>query len=207
MRLLGSTAASEKAISDADAKAAHDAEAAAQKERRREQHLRAQQAGKESEEIRRLNLEDGVDALDDDAAADLNLLENFVGMSLPGDEILDALIVCAPWDSVGARLRWRVKMQPGTVKKGKAVREILGHWGKAVGEKEKRRMVGVGEEGYEEDRVMRREGELVRGFREGEVVGVVPVGKCRVVVGGGGERSKASAGKGKRGGRGSKKAR
>ncbi|MCJ1396628.1 hypothetical protein MMC18_009519 [Xylographa bjoerkii] len=207
LRLLGSTAAQQKVTSDADSKAARDAEAAAQKERRREQHLRAQQTGKESEETRRQNLEAGLGDDEDGEGVNLGLLENFVGIPLPGDEILDALVVCAPWDAIGARLRWRVKMQPGTVKKGKAVREILGHWGREVGDREKRKAVAVGEDGYEEETVRRREGELVKALKEGEVVGVVPVGRCRVVVGGGGERSKAAAGKGKRGGRGSKKAR
>ena len=207
LRLLGSTAAQQKAALDADTKTTRDAEAAAQKERRREQHLRTQQSGKESEVLRRQNLEAGLDGEDDDESADLGLLENFVGMPLPGDEILDALVVCAPWDAIGARLRWRVKMQPGTLKKGKAVREILGHWGREVGDREKKKVLGAGEDGFEEDRMRRREGELVKALKEGEVVGVIPVGKCRVVVGGGGERSKAAAGKGKRGGRGSKKAR
>ncbi|MCJ1413692.1 hypothetical protein MMC32_000016 [Xylographa parallela] len=205
LRLLGSTTAQQKAVSDADSKATREAEAAAQKERRREQHRRAQQSGKESEELRRQNLEAGLGDEDEDEGVDLGLLENFVGMPLPGDEILDALVVCAPWDAIGARLRWRVKMQPGTLKKGKAVREILGHWGREVGDREKKKALGVGEDGYEEERMKRREGELVKALKEGEVVGVVPVGKCRVVVGGGGERSKAAAGKGKRGGRGSKK--
>ncbi|MCJ1281805.1 hypothetical protein MMC26_001128 [Xylographa opegraphella] len=205
LRLLGSTAGQQKAASDAESKAVRDAEAAAQKERRREQHLRAQQSGKESEELRRQNLEAGLGDEDVDEGADLRVLESFVGMPLPGDEILDALVVCAPWDAIGARLRWRVKMQPGTVKKGKALREILGHWGKEVGDREKRKVLGVGD-GFEEDVMKRREGELVKALKEGEVVGVIPVGKCRVVVGGGGERSKAAAGKGKRGGRGSKKA-
>ena len=207
LRLLGSTAAQQKVASDADTKAAHNAEVAAQKERRREQHLRAQQSGKESEELRRQNLEAGLGDEDEDEGIDLGILENFVGMPLPGDDILDALVVCAPWDAIGVRLRWRVKMQPGTLKKGKAVREILGHWGRELGNREKKKAVGVGEDGFEEERMRRREGELVKALKEGEVVGVVPVGKCRVVVGSGGERSKAAAGKGKRGGRGSKKTR
>ncbi|MCJ1379625.1 hypothetical protein MMC17_002727 [Xylographa soralifera] len=207
LRLLGSTAAQQTAASKADSKAARDAEAAAQKERLREQHLRAQQSGKASEELRRQNLEAGLADEDEDEGIDLGLLENFVGMPLPGDDILDALVVCAPWDAIGARLRWRVKIQPGVVKKGKAVREILGHWGREVGDREKKKAPGVGEDGHEEEMMRRREGELVKALKEGEVVGVVPVGKCRVVVGGGGERSKAAAGKGKRGGRGGKKAR
>ena len=206
LRLLGSAAAQEKHVSDAEAKAVREAELAAQKERRREQHLRAQQAGKESEEIRRLNMEEGIETLEESEEAELGLLDAFVGMPLPGDEILDALVVCAPWDALGSRLRWRVKMQPGTVKKGKAVREILGGWGKAIAEREKRKGPREGEE--EMEKVARREGELVKGLRDVEVVGVVPVGKCRVVMGGGGaEKGRGAGGKAKRGGKGSKKIR
>ena len=221
LRLLGSTAAQEKSLSDATSKADRDAALAAQKARRREQHLRSAQAGKEAEEIRRLNMEEGIETLDEEEEAELGLLDAFVGIPLPGDEILDALVVCGPWDAVGGRCRWRIKMQPGAVKKGKAVREILGKWGMEIGEREKkgRRKGGPGEgegEGEEkreeEERMRRREGELVRGLREQEVVGVVPVGKVRVVMGGGADSKgkgggATGGGKGKRGGRGSKKQR
>ena len=207
LRLLGSTTGQEKAKSEVEAKAAREAELAAQKERRREQHLRAQQAGKEAEELRRLNLEEGIDTLDEDEVAELSMLDNFVGTPLPGDKILDALVMCGPWDAMGGKFRWRVKLQPGTTKKGKAVREILGHWGKSIAEKEKRKPKALGEEGYEEEKLARREGELLKGLKEGEVVGVIPVGRLRVAVGGSaGEKSRAAPnGKGKRGGRGSKK--
>ncbi|KAL9117817.1 MAG: hypothetical protein Q9187_005638, partial [Circinaria calcarea] len=175
LRLLGSAAATEKAAADAVSKAERDAALAAQKERRREQHQRTVQAGKELEEIRRLNLEEGLVTLDSDEEAELTLLDSWVGTPLPGDEILDLLVVCAPWDAIGSKLRWRVKMQPGAMKKGKAVREILGSWVKGIGDRErKKRMPGVGDEGFEEERGMRREGELIRGLRKQEIVGVVP---------------------------------
>ena len=202
LRLLGSAAAQEKKVSDASAKAEREAELTAQKQRRREQHLRSQQAGKESEELRRLNMDEGLEHLDENEEVEMGLLDTFVGMPLPGDEILDLLVVCAPWDAVGARLRWRVKMQPGTVKKGKAVREILGSWGKSITEREKR---GKKEADEALEKLIKRETELVKGLRDVEVVGVVPVGKCRVVVAGGTEKGRAGGGKGKRGGRGSKK--
>ncbi|MCJ1251448.1 hypothetical protein MMC30_008681 [Trapelia coarctata] len=208
MRLLGSKAGQERSSSEATSKAAREAEFAAQKERRREQHLKSQQAGKESEELRRLNLEEGIETLDEEEVAEMGTLENFVGTPLPGDEILDVLVVCGPWDAMGGRLRWRVKIQPGTAKKGKAVREILGAWRQGIIDREKRKRPGAGEEEEGEDQVGRREGELIKGLREVEVLGVVPVGKCRVMVGGG-EKSRGAgvAGKGKRGGRGSKKSR
>lgn len=208
LHLLGSPAGQEKSSSDATSKAAREAELAAQKERRREQHVKAQQAGKESEELRRLNLEEGIETLDEEEVAELGILENFVGMPLPRDEVLDVLVVCGPWDAMGGRLKWRVKIQPGTAKKGKAVKEILGAWRQGISDREKRKRPGVGEEEGGEDKVARREGELIKGLREVEVVGVVPVGKCRVMVAGGEKsRSAGAAGKGKRGGRGSKKAR
>ncbi|MCJ1482278.1 hypothetical protein MMC06_002441 [Schaereria dolodes] len=210
LRLLGSAAAVEKSQSDAATKAQGEADLAAQKARRREQHQRTAEAGKEAEEMRRLNMEEGIETLDEDEEAELGLLDCFVGMPLPGDEILDCLVVCGPWDSLGGRCRWRVKIQPGAVKKGKAVREILGKWGADIGEKEKRKGVKEGEEGGEEEKMRRREGGLIRGLREVEIVGVVPVGKCRVVLGGGGDKSRGTGGgggKSKRGGRGSKKAR
>ena len=211
MRLLGSAAAQEKATEDAAAKATKEEGLAEQKERRRRQHALAAEKGKEAEEIRRLNFEEGIETLDEDEVQELNDLDAFVGAPLPGDEILDALVVCGPWDAIGGRCRWRVKLQPGTVKKGKAVREVLGTWTKMIADREKKKRPGAGEgnEVMAEEKVRRREGELIRALREVEIVGVVPVGKVRVVMGTGETGSKARgggvAGKGKRGGKGGKK--
>ena len=214
MRLLGSAAAQEKATEDAATKATKEEELAAQKERRRKQHALAAEKGKEAEEIRRLNFEEGIETLDEDEVQELSDLDAFVGAPLPGDEILDALVVCGPWDAIGGRCRWRVKLQPGTVKKGKAVREILGTWTKVIADREKKKRPGAGEGNEvmaEEEKVRRREGELIRALREVEVVGVVPVGKVRMVMGtgeaGGKGRGGGVAGKGKRGGKGGKKQR
>ncbi len=214
MRLLGSAAAQEKATEDAAAKVTKEEELAAQKERRRKQHALAAEKGKEAEEIRRLNFEEGIETLDEDEVQELSDLDTFVGAALPGDEILDALVVCGPWDAIGGRCRWRVKLQPGTVKKGKAVREILGIWAKVIADREKKKRPGAGEGNEvmaEEEKVRRREAELIRALREAEIVGVVPVGKVRMVMGtgeaGGKGRGVGGVGKGKRGGKGSKKQR
>ncbi|KAI4200196.1 MAG: hypothetical protein LQ346_002430 [Caloplaca aetnensis] len=213
LRLLGS-AATHKTAEDAAAKAAKERELAAQKQRRRQQHVIATEKGKEAEEIRRLNLEEGLETLDPTEAEALEDLEAFIGTPLPGDEILDILVVCGPWDAIGTRCRWRVKMQPGATKKGKAVREVLSTWTKAIEIREKKKRAGAGEGNeimMEEEKTRRREGELLRGLREQEIVGVVPVGKVRVVMGAEGSGAKSrgapAAGKGKRGGRGSKKKR
>lgn len=209
LRLLGSTASSEKATDDAASKAAREAEAEKQRQRRREQHARAAAAGKEEEEKRakRLEGEEDNEEHGEGENEELIMLEALVGTPLPGDEILDAIVMCAPWDAVGSKFRWRVKMQPGAMKKGKAVKEILAKWNTQILQTDKRRPRAAEDETeaqfaeYEELR--KREAELIKSLREQEVVGTVPVGKVRVVMGGG----EATKGSGKGGGKGQGKGR
>ena len=214
MRLLGSAAAQEKATEDAASKAEKKKELAAQKERRRKQHALATEKSKEAEEIRKLDFEEGIETLEDNEVEGLGELDAFVGAPLPGDDILDALVVCGPWDAIGGRYKWRAKMQPGTTKKGKAVREILGKWNGIVTGREKKKGPGSGEGGeamLKEEKMRTREGELIKAIREPEIVGVIPVGKVKVVMGpgdaGGKVKGGGGAGKAKRGGKGSKKQR
>lgn len=212
LRLLGSAAA-RKVSDDAMAQVAKEEYLAAQKRRRQQQHELAKQKGKEDEEIRKLNLEEGLETLDAAEAEALDGLEAYVGTPFAGDEIIDALVVCGPWDAIGTRCQWRAKMQPGTTKKGKAVREILATWTRAIEYREKKRLGAdeCNELMMEEEKIRGREGELLRGLREPEVIGVVPVGKVRVVMGPEGVDAKrkggGAAGKSRRGGRGSKKPR
>ncbi|KAL9005904.1 MAG: hypothetical protein Q9188_001318 [Gyalolechia gomerana] len=211
LRLLGS-AATHKSTDDTAAKLAKEEHLAAQKRRRQQQHIMAIQKGKEEEEIRMLNLEEGLETLDATEAEALEDLEAYVGTPFAGDEIIDALVVCGPWDAIGTRCRWRAKMQPGSTKKGKAVREVLATWTRVIENRDKKKRPGAGEGNepmVEEEKVLKREGELLRGLRESEVVGIVPVGKVRVVMGAEGSGVKGKGGgpadKSKRGGRGSKK--
>lgn len=206
LRLLGS-AATQKATDVSAAKAAKEDELAAQKQRRRQEHLVATNRGRQEEEIRRMNLEKDLGIWDQGEAEAWEDLEAYIGTPSAGDEILDALVVCGPWDAIGTRCKWRVKMQPGSVKKGKAVREILATWTKAIQDREKKKRPGAGEGNDDmigEEMIRRREGELLRGLREQEIVGVVPVGNVRVFMGGEGS---GVGGKGKRGARGNKKQR
>ena len=214
MRLLGSSAAQDKAAEDAGARAEKDKELAAQKERRRRQHALADERGREAEELRKLDFEEGTETLDDNNELEgFGDLDAFVGAPLPGDEILDALVVCGPWDAIGGRCKWRAKIQPGITKKGKAVREILGKWNGILMEREKKGRSGNGEgaEATEEKMLRMREGELIKAIREPEVIGVVPVGKLRVVMvkgeAGGKGNGVGGAGKSNKGGKGIKKQR
>ena len=211
MRLLGSAAAQEHFTEDAAAKADKEKELTAQRERRRKQHALAAEKGKEAEELRKLKFEGSIETLDDIEFEGLGDLDAFVGAPLPGDEILDALVVCGPWDAIGGRYKWREKLQPGTTKKGKAVREILGKWNGIVRDREKSGRFGRGEGNIivlEEEKTRMREGELIKAIREPETVGVIPVGKIRVVGETGGKgKGGGGARKGRTGGKGTKKQR
>ncbi|KAL9042991.1 MAG: hypothetical protein Q9180_000191 [Flavoplaca navasiana] len=211
LRLLGS-AATQKVAQDIDARAVKEEQMAAQKQRRRQQHIVATQRGMEEEESRRANFEEGLVTVDQAEVEALESLEAYVGMPSSGDDVLDALVMCGPWDAIGTRCRWKAKLQPGSTKKGKAVREILGTWIKLIADREKKKRAGAGQGNeimIDDEEIRRREGHMLQGIKEAEVVGNIPVGKVRVVLGaeGSGGRGKGARGATKRGGRGSKKQR
>ncbi|KAK2882364.1 hypothetical protein FQN49_000419 [Arthroderma sp. PD_2] len=126
LRLLGS--APEPSTANANkmkTKADIEAEREAQKERRRAQHERALQAVKRQQEaFARQSTED---ASGEDHKIDLSLLPALVGTPVEGDDIEAAVPVCAPWSALG-QYKYRAKLQPGKIKKGKAVKDILGKW-------------------------------------------------------------------------------
>ena len=147
--------------------------------RLREQHQRAQAVGL-AEEARRHQQGAG-DAEDDDEEDIDTPLDSLFPDPYDDDVILDAIPVCAPWGAMG-RYKYRVKLQPGAQKKGKAVREVLHGW--------------VGDKG----RMRGKEKELVTGWKETEAIACVGVGKVKVFgeagKGGGGDKGKGK-GKGK----------
>jgi predicted ribosome quality control (RQC) complex YloA/Tae2 family protein len=215
MARLGSKADSHRKATEAAARKAKEEKEMADKQRRREQHLHKQAIGKAAEEARRAGMnqtkadstaaaadddEDaGTDADDATKKRDLLDLHSLVGRPLPGDEILAAIPICAPWTAL-ATMKYKVKLQPGTAKKGKACREVLGKW---QADAKDARNVDVKSE--DRERVWPREAELIAGLRDTEIIAVVPVGRLKVVIAGG---KAAQKGKGKasnRGGRGSKR--
>lgn len=226
LQLLGSTKAQEKKETAAMEKAARDAKAAADKERRKAQHDRA--AAAERKRMERLAAGRDGEADDGDNSNDqedrevleqekreLANLDVLVGNPTPDDKMVAALPIVAPWSAL-AKYKYKVKLQPGSVKKGKAVREIVGRWVEAG--KMGPRVVDPA--ARDRDKVWGREVECIKAWRVEEVIGCLPVGKVRIVqgggVGGGGGSNAAGGGsggkargKGKgggaRGGKGSKK--
>ncbi|QKX58830.1 uncharacterized protein TRUGW13939_05958 [Talaromyces rugulosus] len=214
LRLLGSNANANKAAEAAAAKAKQEADLEAQRRRRRAQHERAAQAERKRQEQLQQNGEEGggggggVDDEEETAkyeAEDMSWLPALVGTPLPEDEVLAALPVAAPWPAL-ARFKYRAKLQPGNVKKGKAIKEILGHWiieagGSPDGGKTAKKViaddVAEGMERATAERMRAHEAGLLKGWRDVEVMNTLPVGKVRIVSGG-----SATAGGGGGGGKG-----
>jgi hypothetical protein len=201
-QLIGASAGAEKARVEAEAKAQREAELAFQKERRKAQHQRTREETAAHEKLRREKMEQGIDEVDEAEEEQMAAIDALVGTPLRGDEILEAIPFCAPWAAMG-KTKYKVKLQPGAQKKGKAIKEIIGRWLIASQGK------GVMDEKCEDpERMWPREVELLKGWKVEEVTNTIPVGKVRVMMAGGSTNSasKGSASqKGKAGGRGSKK--
>ncbi|KAI1104548.1 hypothetical protein F4804DRAFT_341750 [Jackrogersella minutella] len=187
--LIGATAGKQKAEAEAKAKEEREAQRLATLERRRAQHQRQQREVAEHEEVRKMMLEEGIETLNAEEAASLTPLDALVGTPIPGDEILEAIAVCAPYSALG-RCKYKVKLQPGTQKKGKAVKEVLESWKSASTKK------GVLDEKSEDkEKMWPREVELFKALKPEEIINVVPVGKLRVMLSGaGGSGGKATRG-------------
>lgn len=204
--LIGAAKGRQKAEAEARARAEKQAEEEARRERRKQAQLKQQKKLAEHEEVRRLMLDEGLEVLDENEAELATPLDALVGFPLPGDEILEVVPVCAPWAAM-AKCKYKVKLQPGTTKKGKAVKEILERW-KSVDASKKGY---VDEAARDPERMWPREVELLRGVKPEEANNVVPVSKVTVMVSGGSAAKGGGGGKGKgggqkgKGGRGGKK--
>ena len=204
MRLLGSKAGDEKREAEDTAKANSESVEEA-RARRRAQHEKTQREGLLAEEARQRALEaGGGDDLEEEEMAEITDLDALVGAPLPGDEILEAIPVCAPWIAL-SKYKYKAKLQPGQQKKGKAVRQILDIWVKA-GSNPK----ALDAKAEDKEKIWPREAELIKGWREAEIMGVIPVKSVRVMISGGtGGAAKPVKGqrgaKSGRGGKGSKK--
>ncbi|OIW31224.1 hypothetical protein CONLIGDRAFT_713681 [Coniochaeta ligniaria NRRL 30616] len=198
--LTGTAVARRRAEEEAAAKAARAAEAAAAVERKKQAEERRLRQAAEHEEVRRVMLEEGVEVLDEVEADQVGIVDGLVGSPLPGDEILEIVPVCAPWSALG-KCKYKAKIQPGSQKKGKAVKEIVERWRIAGGKKSV-----VDEGGQDPERMWPREVELIKGLKTEEAYNCVPVRTVRVMLaggsagGGGGGKSGGSGKNGKSGG-------
>ncbi|KAL2884975.1 DUF814 domain-containing protein [Ceratocystis lukuohia] len=197
--LLGATVGRQKAEAEAKAKAQREAEAEAAKARRRAQHEKHQREAAAHEIRRRKQIEADGNSPDDDDEEEpdfVSALECLVATPVPGDDVLEAIPVSAPWTSM-TRIKYKVKLQPGAIKKGKAVREILERWKVAAASKG-----AIDDRAQDTERMWPREVELLRGLKPEEVVNVIPVSKVRVMISGGSVGGGGGGGGGGAGGKG-----
>ncbi|KAI0540348.1 hypothetical protein GGR58DRAFT_142731 [Xylaria digitata] len=200
--LIGAAAGRQRAEAEAKAKAERDAALEAARARRRAQHQRQQRETAEHEEVRKLMLDEGIETLDPDEVANLSPLDDLVGTPLPGDEILEVVALCAPYAALG-RCKYKVKLQPGTQKKGKAVKEILEGWKAASNKKGV-----VDEKSMDKERMWPREVDLIKAIKPEDVINTVPLKSLKVMSSGGASGGGGSGGgqaKGKGSGKGGKK--
>lgn len=204
-QLIGAAKGREKAEAEAKAKAERAAELQAREERRKQAQQKHKQKMAEHEEIRKTMLAEGVEVLDDEEEQAATPLDALVGTPFLGDEILEAIPCCAPWAAM-AKCKYKVKLQPGSTKKGKAIKEILERLKIDAGKKG-----NMDEQARDVERMWPREIELIKAVKPEEAHNVVPVGKMTVMQsggsGGGGGKGKGGGGKGGggKGGKGGKK--
>ena len=231
--LIGAAAGRQKAEAEARARVEREAALEAAKERRRAQHERQQRETARHEEARAraLLLEEQGDgtgagagapadlAAEDEArggADEMAVLDALVGTPRPGDEILEAVAVCAPYAALG-RCKYKVKLQPGGLKKGKAVKEILERWkgvataattaavgGGGGGGGNKKAAAILDRDARDSEKIWPREAELLKAFKPEDCVNCVPVSKLRVVMSGGAAGGSSGGGGGGGGGKGKK---
>lgn len=193
--LIGATKGREKAEAEAKAKAERLAEEEARRERRKLAQQKQQKKVAEHEEVRKLMLEEGIEVLDDGEEQASTALDSLIGTPLAGDEIVEVVPTCGPWAAM-AKCKYKVKIQPGATKKGKALKDILERWKFEAGKKG-----NVDEHSRDSERMWPREVELIKTVKPEDVNNVVPVGKLTVMMSGGASgKSGGGGGKGAKGG-------
>ncbi|KAF9407207.1 hypothetical protein BGZ94_002787 [Podila epigama] len=81
----------------------------------------------DAEEVRRLLQEENVKMLEPEDFENLTVLDGLTGKPVPSDVLQFAVPVCAPYGSL-QKFKYKVKLIPGTMKKGKAVKTAVNHF-------------------------------------------------------------------------------
>jgi predicted ribosome quality control (RQC) complex YloA/Tae2 family protein len=200
MAKLGTKSNPERKAEEAAERYTLEQEEMARKRRRREQHMLKQAISKAQEHARIATVTgegDDTEYAASDEPIDLSILNRLVGKLLPGDEVISAVAICAPWNAL-ANYKFKAKMQPGGIKKGKAAREVLFKW-----QADTKVPRNLDQKSEDAERIWPREAELIAGLKETEIISVMSVGKVRVMMAGGkdGGANKGSGGKGAKGGK------
>ncbi|KAA8901763.1 hypothetical protein TRICI_006009 [Trichomonascus ciferrii] len=175
MELLGTTKGLERA------------RAQAEEEKRKKQEYERQRKEKERRrkeaEMRRLQDEEN-----DETPETVFPFNTLVPRLVPGDTPLGAVPVFGPWSSL-QKLKYKVKLQPGSTKKGKAVREMLHFFSNQK----------VDQEEQDSESPWQSEVDLISTLKESELLLPIAVSKVKPVLPGSANKSnQKSKGKGKK---------
>lgn len=136
----------------------------------------------------------------------LTVLDGLTGKPIPSDILQFAVPVCAPYGSL-QKFKYKVKLIPGTMKKGKACKTAVNHFLMNVntaGGPAERRAPGGATENKEEAALEARERELIKMVKDEEMIGAM-LGKVKISAPGvEAAKKKGGGGGGAKGGKGRK---
>jgi len=115
----------------------------------------------EKEEIQQILKDENIPILEEEQLESLMMLDELTGQPNEEDELLYAIPVCAPWVCL-QKYKYRVKLLPGSVKKGKLVRSITSNF-------------------VQMPKALDREKELIMSVNETEMIGTIGLSKCEMV--------------------------
>ncbi|TQS35638.1 hypothetical protein Golomagni_03937 [Golovinomyces magnicellulatus] len=187
-KIIGSVTGQKRALTEASLKATREAELNFQKEKRKAQHEKTQKKISENEDLRRRIFEGEID--DESDEDKLVILDNLSRRPKKGDDLIEAIPICAPISAM-RDYKYKIKLQPGSLKRGKVAKEILSRW-QLDGEKKG----NVDEKSEDRERLWPRELELLKSLKIEEITGVIPVSKMRIMASH--QNSGATKGHGKR---------
>jgi len=85
----------------------------------------------EREELRRIMAEEKITLLEEQELSQLSEIDALTGSPLPHDVLLFAVPVCAPYNALNG-YKYRVKLTPGTQRKGKAAKTAIAQFQRAA---------------------------------------------------------------------------
>lgn len=146
---------------------------------------------RQNPEVAKILQDEGIAQLDEEEQEQITPLDIFVSQPLAEDVLLEAIPTCAPYAAM-ARFKYKCKLQPGSTKKGKALRGVLAAWTGAP----------VDEQSQDKEALWPRERELLKGLKDQELVAPVGVSKVKISLGKGEtaakNKSKSRKGRGKK---------
>ncbi|RKF62756.1 Ribosome quality control complex subunit 2 [Erysiphe neolycopersici] len=182
--VTGAVFGQKRTLAEAANKAARESEFQILKEKKKNLQQKALKQIAEDEELRQQMFQKEVDV--DIDGENLMVLDTLFGRPMKGDKIVEAIPVCAPLSAM-KDYKYKIKIQPGSVKRGKIAKEILSRW-LTDGEKKAK----IDEKSEDIELLWPRELELLRGWKFEEITGALPVSKMRIMV----STQKASTSKG-----------